>query len=170
MKTKNISLRALEPSDIDLLYEWENNPELWHLSDTLVPLSRFDLEQYVLSAKKDIYAHKQVRFMIDIIKEKSTIGNIDLFDFHPANRHAGIGIFIIAEQRNRGFGTEALELIIEYGFNRLNLHQIFCNISEDNQGSIKLFLKLGFKIAGEKKEWILKDNKWLTEYFLQLIN
>ena len=65
LKSKNIELRALEPSDVDLLYQWENNEELWHLSNTVAPFSRFVLEQYVMDSHQDIFTTKQLRLMID---------------------------------------------------------------------------------------------------------
>ena len=85
MKSEHLQLRALEPSDIDLLFEWENNTAIWHLSNTLTPFSRFAIEQYVMNAGEDIFANKQLRMMIDRtdIIPKSTIGCIDLFDFDP---------------------------------------------------------------------------------------
>ena len=54
-------MRALEPADVDLLYEWENDGGSWHLSSTVAPFSRHLLEQYVLSAGQDIYTVKQLR-------------------------------------------------------------------------------------------------------------
>jgi len=65
LEGKNLKLRALEPSDIDLLYEWENNEKLWYLSNTITPFSRFTLEQYILNSHQDIYTTKQLRLMID---------------------------------------------------------------------------------------------------------
>ena len=65
LKNKNIELRAMEPSDVDLLYQWENNEALWHLSNTLAPFSRFVLDQYVMNSHKDIFTSKQLRLMID---------------------------------------------------------------------------------------------------------
>ena len=105
MTSKNITLRALEPSDVDLLYKWENDTSIWHLSNTLTPFSRFVLEQYLLNSEKDIFTNKQLRLMIDVIeaaKKVKTIGSIDLFDFDPKNKRAGIGILIIKEEREKG--------------------------------------------------------------------
>ena len=77
---KHIKLRALEPSDIDLLFEWENNSEVWQISDTIQPYNRFSLEQYVNSVQ-DIYAQKQIRFIIEELGTQKALGCVDLFDF-----------------------------------------------------------------------------------------
>jgi len=171
MLGKNIALRALEPTDIDLLYKWENDTEIWHISNTLTPFSRFVLEQYLVNAHEDIYASKQVRLMIDHINspEVKTIGSVDLFDFSPHHKRAGVGILIAKEERGKGYASEALDLVIKYSFDTLNLHQLYCNISKDNEQSLKLFQKHGFMIIGNKKHWLRIEDSWVDEYMLQLI-
>ncbi len=170
-QSNTIELRALEPSDIDILYNWENNQKLWHLSNTVAPFSKFILEQYLMNADQDIYSAKQLRLMIDKTEEKikTTIGAIDLFDFDPVNKRAGIGILIDKSEQKRGYATQALEKLVEYCFNVLQLHQLYCNITTDNLASLELFKKQSFEIIGIKKEWLLIKDKWVDEYILQLI-
>lgn len=172
MRNKNLKLRAIEPEDIDVIFKWENDDSLWHLSNTLIPFSRFDLEQYVMNADKDIFQVKQLRLMIeDCTDEKAEpIGCIDLFDFDPIHRRAGIGILIDKDKQRSGNASTALDLLIQYAFNTLNLHQLFCNIEEDNQKSIDLFKKKHFQEIGVKKDWNLRGGEWINELSLQLIN
>ncbi len=169
---KNISLRAIEPADIDLLYNWENDISVWHVSSTIVPFSRFVIEQYVMSSHNDIYTSKQLRLMIDTINQSvaKTIGSIDLFDFDPSHSRAGVAILIANDERRKGFASEALGMVIKYCFETLHLHQIYCNISTENDISLNLFKRHSFEIIGIKKEWIKKNNSWMDEYMLQLIN
>jgi len=170
--TVSLQLRALEPADIDLLYQWENEPSIWHLSNTLTPFSRFALEQYVLNAGDDIFTAKQVRMMIDVHNAEpvKTIGCIDIFDFDPANLRAGIGIMIIEAERGKGYASEALDLILDYAFNLLRLHQLYSNVTASNEASLELFKKKQFTVIGVKKEWIRFKDSWSDEYILQLIN
>lgn len=170
LKGKHISLRGLEPSDVNLLYLWENDPDVWQISQTLKPYSRFTLKSFVESAYQDIYSAKQVRLMIDKLQSKSTIGIIDIFDFDPFNNRACIGILIEKNHRNIGIGTEALYLTKYYLFEILKLHQIFCNIIVDNEQSLKLFQSADFKIIGTKKDWIKIDNGYKDVLLLQCIN
>ncbi|NTW31895.1 MAG: GNAT family N-acetyltransferase [Bacteroidetes bacterium] len=170
MKSKNLLLRAPEPADIDLLYKWENDSRIWYLSNTVAPISRHLLEEYILTAYQDIYTAKQLRLMIDNVNTGETVGCIDLFDFDPVNLRAGIGILISDNQRNKGYASEALALLIDYAFNTLNLHQLYCNITTNNEVSLKLFKKHNFKNIGIKKDWTRLKDKWLDEYILQLIN
>ncbi|MFC2112741.1 GNAT family N-acetyltransferase [Bacteroidota bacterium] len=172
---KNIKLRAVEPSDLDVLFEWENDPENWTVSNTSAPFSRHVLQKYIETAQLDIYESRQLRLMIDRLdpteNEPETIGIIDLFDFDPQHLRAGVGILIARkEDRMKGLASEALSLLIEYGFGTLHLHQLFCNVTEDNLASIKLFEKHGFLRIGNKKDWIRSENEWINVLLLQLIN
>lgn len=170
MKCEKINLRALEPEDLELLYEWENNDSYWTISNTVTPFSKFTLKRYLKHSHKNIYETGQLRLMIDIIAEKKTIGTIDLFDFDPFHKRAGIGILIADEtQRRKGYASMALKCLIQYCFTTLQLHQLYCNILANNCESIELFEKLGFVRVGIKKEWIQTADGYLDEYMFQLI-
>lgn len=170
MTGNNIMLRAPEPGDLDILYDLENDTSHWHLSNTKAPYSRFVLEQYIMNSHEDIFTAKQLRLMIQDRETGRVVGAIDLFDFDPANRRAGLGIVIGMHEQKKGYATEALDLLVDYCFNILNLHQVFCNILADNYQSLSLFRKKKFEICGTRKEWILHQHKWQDEHILQLIN
>ncbi len=172
MSTQKIILRAPELTDLDKIQLWENDMELWHLSNTLLPFSRFTIEQYILSEQEDIFSKKQARFIISLQDENNSvsIGAIDLFDFDPKNRRAGVGILIEKEHRKKGYANIALSQLIEYSFKVLNLHQLYCSILHSNKESLELFQRQKFSIIGVKKDWILLNNEWQDEYLLQLIN
>lgn len=172
LRLGNIHLRAPEPGDLDLLFNIENDPSLWHLSNTLTPYSRFDLEQFIMLSDKDIYVTKQARFIIDKIEDEKpvAVGAVDLFDFDPVNFRAGVGIMLLDEFRLKGYASIALDILIDYVFSHLGLHQLYCNIEESNEVSLTLFKKKGFRECGKKLEWNKKGSKWINEYMLQLIN
>lgn len=170
-----IKLRALEPADIDLLYKWENDPEIWRVSNTYTPFSRYVLEKYIEYSHLDLYQVKQLRLMIDIFdtdrKKKRSIGSVDLFNFDPYHNRAGVGILIGEKSyRKKGYASAALGKMIDYGFNVLQLHQIYCNIIPENSESLGLFKKYGFRVCGKKKDWIKTPGRYVEEYMLQLIN
>jgi len=171
MKGTKIHLRALEPQDVDLLYEWENDSDVWGYGNTTIPFSRHQLQEYILSVQ-DIYADKQVRFMIcKNNNTKTEMGCIDMFNFDPKNMRAGVGILIgNKKNRNKGYASEALSLLINYAFHTLCIHQIYCTIPEGNEISIKLFLKQGFKKIATHKQWIRDNEGWKDELLFQLIN
>lgn len=171
LQGNTLYLRALEPEDLEFLYAIENNQALWEISHTQTPYSRFLIRQYLKNAHQDIYEAKQLRLAICRERDFSAIGLIDLFDFDPKNRRAGVGILIQSENdRGEGVGSEALDLLIQYVFRQLQLHQLYANISEDNTASLALFTKFGFQKIGIKKEWNLVDGCYKDEILLQLIN
>ncbi len=170
LKGKNIYLRALEVDDLNFLYRLENDPNLWEISGTVTPYSRQVLKIYLDNAHRDIYDVKQLRLAICKNDSEEAVGLIDLFDFDPRHRRAGLGIVVSDENsRNQGIGSEAINLLCEYAFEVLELHQVYANVAADNEGSLRLFKKLGFQQAGIKKEWLLFGGNFKDEILLQKI-
>ncbi len=162
-----ISLRPLETDDIDLLYEWENNMEIWEVSNTRTPYSKYILAEYLKESAKDIYETKQLRLIIQNDTGEA-VGAVDLFDFDPYHMRAGIGILIHkSENRNHGYASDALNAIFGYATEVLGLKQLFANISAKNEASIHLFEKVGFTQSGIKKNWLKSLAGWGDEIFLQ---
>ncbi|HNQ28326.1 MAG TPA: GNAT family N-acetyltransferase, partial [Aquaticitalea sp.] len=144
LKGKNIYLRALEPEDLDYVHDVENNEDFWELSSTQTPYSRYILKEYLENSHRDIYDVKQLRLVISDYAGKA-LGLIDLFDFDFKSKKAAVGILVSdSEDRHRGIGSEALRLLVTYSFDVLNLHQLYCNIAEDNLASLNLFTSQGF--------------------------
>jgi diamine N-acetyltransferase len=170
LKGNTIYLRALEPEDLDFIHAVENDESIWEISNTQTPYSKYLIKQYLENAHKDIFEVKQLRLVISNY-ESEALGMIDLFDFDFKNKRAGVGILVKEpEDRLKGYGKEALKLLIDYCFTHLDLHQLYCNISEDNKTSIKLFKNQGFKEIGLKKDWTYVNGFFKNEYVFQLIN
>jgi len=166
---EHIYLRALEPSDIDLLYQWENDVDYWNVADTFAPFSRHQIEQYLLSVE-DIYANKQLRLMICLKADDRAVGCIDLFDFDAFHSRAGVGILVAhPDDRTKGIGEATLHLIVDYAFQTLGVQQLYCSISLNNKNSQRLFEKCGFVQSGIKKHWRRMGDKWVDELFYQLL-
>ena len=162
-----ISLRAIEPEDIELLYQWENNMEIWEVSNTKTPYSKYILAQYIKESTKDIYETKQLRLIIQNEDEKP-VGAVDLFDFDPYHLRAGVGILIHKKiDQHQGFALDSLAALSNYSFEILGLKQIYANIAADNNISIKLFEKSGFNQAGIKKNWLKTVSGWKDEILFQ---
>jgi len=102
---RTIRLRAVEPGDVDLMYEWENDCDIWPVSGTTEPFSRHQLERFV-ERHQDIVGvlcDGQLRLIIETLLSSKPVGAIDLFEYDPIHRRAGIGI-LIYEQSDRGRG------------------------------------------------------------------
>jgi len=168
LKGKKCDLRAPEPSDLDQLYRWENDTSLWEPGNILSPFSKETLKNFIDNHGNDIYRTGQQRLMI--VSNKITIGCIDLFDFEPLHRRAGVGIIIDAEFRRKGLAKDALQTLIEYAFQRLHMHQLYCSIDPSNEASLKLFSSCGFVHTATRKLWNLTSTGFRDEAFYQLIS
>ena len=170
LKAEHIYFRALEPTDVNLLYACENDTAIWKVSNTQTPYSKHVLSQYLETAYQDIYTNKQLRLVICQVENDATIGTIDLFEFEPTHARVGVGILIFEQYRNKGYAHQAIELLKIYTFGTLLVNQLFCNISENNKESISLFEKCGFEKIGVKKQWNQTSfNQFEDEWMYQLI-
>ncbi len=165
---KSITLRPIEIRDLEVVYQWENDAANWVHTNHLNPFSRFFLEQYILHSDNNIYTDKQLRLMIDK-KGGQPIGIIDLFDFDPHHKRAAVGIMIDPDHQNKGYASDALQVVIGYARDILGLKQLYCGIGEGNEHSMKLFTREGFRVTGTRESWRLDGSSYKDEYFLQLI-
>ena len=168
IKNDTITLRCAEPEDAERIFRWENDRGIWRVSGTHVPYSRFQIEQYLLG-DNDIAAQKQLRLMIDLTESGNTIGCIDIFDYDAINSRAGLGILIDKDYRRLGYAKIALALCVEYLFNNLMLHQVYCSIDETNTESQQLFVGQGFELVGRRKDGLKTAEGYLDVLEYQLL-
>ena len=169
LEGNHINLRGLKLEDLAFLYAVENDESLWELSQIQTPFSKDVLQKYLETAQNDIKELKQLRLVITS-KTNEPLGFIDLFDFDTLNKHAGVSIVLTEAHRGKGYGKDALSLLMEYSFNHLGLHQLYSNVLEDNSVSIRLFESLGFEKIGLKKRWRYYKGNYKNEYLFQFIN
>ena len=162
-----LKLRALEPNDLEMVYDIENDKSLWVYSNTTSPFSRHTLKKFIENSHLDIIEHKQLRLVIT--DDEQSYGFIDLYDYDFINRRVGVGIIIFKKYRSRGIGLSSLQLTENYLLEHVPIHQVYANISSKNKESISLFEKSGFVNIGLKKDWIFYNNKFNDELLFQKI-
>jgi diamine N-acetyltransferase len=165
----SINLRGLVLEDLTFLYTIENDESLWELSQIQTPFSKDVLQKYLETVQNDLEKLKQLRLVITS-KANEPLGFIDLFDFDSLNKHAGVSIVITELHRRNGYGKDALTALMNYSFNNLGLQQLYSNVLEDNNASIRLFESLGFEKVGLKKKWRYFKGRYKNEYLFQFIN
>jgi len=158
LENENIRLRAVEPEDLDRLYAWENNPQLWDVGNTRNPYSRYVLKQYIINSDKDIYETRQLRLMMVSVLTGETVGTVDLFDFDIHNSRIALGLFVDAAYQGKGYAKQSLHLVEEYVFGYLKINQLYCHIAENNIPSIRLFEQEQYYKNGLLKDWIKTAN------------
>ena len=169
LEGRTTRLRALEPGDIELMYAWENDTEIWGVSGTLAPFSRHTLERFIEGQQFDIFQTRQQRLIIET-PEGLPVGALDLFDLDPVNLRAGVGILIHdTAQRGKGYAADAVETVCSYARDMLHLHQLWCSVEAGNAASLALFRHAGFSETGIRKEWLRLADGFHDEVFLQKI-
>jgi diamine N-acetyltransferase len=170
LENDRIRLRALEPEDLDELYKWENDLDIWRHGSTLAPYSKFELRDYLIrSTQQDIFQSRQLRLMIVEQTSGISIGTVDLYDFDPMNRRAGLGVLLDANYRRLGFGFQALQLMQIYAFRFLSLKQLYAYVPSSNLPSYKLFLKSGYRECGLLQSWVKTADGFADVYLMQLV-
>lgn len=168
LKNERIVLRTPEPEDLELMYAMENDTALWCVGNTLLPYSRYTLRTYLEQSKQDLFAERQARFVIELTSGEA-VGMIDLADYDPLNSRAEVCIGMLGEYRGKGIASEALQLLCEYSFKRLHVHQLYAYVGTENLDSRKLFAKQGFVEAVVLKEWLRGETGFSDVVLMQRI-
>lgn len=168
LEGRTVRLRAVEPEDISRMYLWENDPAVWHVSGTTAPFSRHALERFVEEQQFDILQTRQQRLVIETLAGSLLVGALDLFDIDPLNGRAGIGILIHpADQRGKGYASDAVRIVCGYARTTLRMHQLWCGVEADNTASLALFRGAGFIETGTRRDWQWTPDGYRDEILLQ---
>lgn len=169
MEHNRVKLRAVEPEDLDMLYQIENDSELWKVGTANVPYSRYVLHDYIAHQTNDIYADKQVRQVITVGAKAEAVGMIDIVNFDPCNLRAEVGVVVQHRFCHQGYAHEALLLLLNYAKNTLHLHQLYAVVDTANHDSIALFEHSGFQRGPILKDWLYDGRQHHDALLLQII-
>ena len=135
----------------------------------------FGQYHHVVSSKSDlkwIYepGSDMQRYAMVLLEGDVLIGSISIHNIDHLNRNAFIGIFIGEEEhRGKGYGAEAIRLLLKYGFDTLNLHNIMLTVTTDNAAGIACYTKLGFREVGRLPEWVFKDGRYVDKIYMGIL-
>ena len=116
-------------------------------------------------------AQKGYNFAIVLKDGDRLLGSISLMDVNHKDRKATLGLFIgDAEYRSKGYGAEAIALILDYGFRWLNLHNIMLQVFSTNPRGLACYKKVGFKEFGRRREAVFFDGKWADEIHMEILD
>ena len=170
LSNDRIYLRAVEPEDMDVMYEMENDPSMWDISNFTVPYSRYVLRQYIEGSQCDVFADKQLRLMIMSKSDHRILGTIDITDFVPLHSRGEVGIAVHKDYRRQGYASDALQLLCEYAFDFLSLTQLYAHVATDNEVCMKLFTSCGFVQCGLLKDWLQVGGCYKDASIFQYLN
>lgn len=161
-----VTLRALEPEDLECLYEIENDMNLWNVGVTNVPYSKNVLLDYITQSTGDIYTDKQVRLMAENDRGE-VVGMVDLMDFSPKHNRAELGLVVKNEYQGMGYAASILRKLFEYAKNIIHLHQIYAFVPKSNESCVKLLQTIEFQENMVLKEWLFDGEKYNDAIFFQ---
>lgn len=164
-------LRPIEPEDLEFLYNIENNMQLWEVSNSDAPYSRFALKQYIASTSS-IYESGELRLIIDLAKAEDAskpIGIIDLMNYSPLNARAEVGIALLKEYRKQGYASQALQQMETFAVNKLRIHCLYAWITSNNKDSLSLFHNAAYKHVANLPDWHYIGGKYIETALFQKI-
>lgn len=170
LMSDRVYLRAVEPEDLDLMYEMENDPAMWDVGSFTVPYSRYVLRQYIESSQSDMFTDKQLRLMIVRREDDCVLGTIDVTDFVPLHSRGAVGIAVHQRFRQDGYAADGLRLLCDYAFGFLCINQLYAHVPANNETSMRLFISCGFTQSGLLKDWIQVKDGFRDAALLQLLN
>ena len=163
-----VRLRGLEKSDIDNIMPWINNPEVTrHLLTFTLPMSRAMEEKWLEGA---VYHTATDKFFAIETIGGEYLGGCGLHRIDPVNRHAEVGIAIGKEDYlGRGFGTDALQVLLRLGFHSLNLNKIYLRVFANNVRGLRCYVKCGFKEVGRHRQHRFAAGQWQDEMIMEIL-
>lgn len=157
LKGKKVNLREIRKSDIDYFLKWFNDPEIMQYNPRYLPMMGAKEEKWI---EKIANSEDTAHFVMETRDEK-VIGVCGFNQINYKDQDAHIGINIGEKDCwEKGYGTEALELLVEYGFNQLNLHHITTEVYGFNGRSMRVQEKAGFQKEGHQREVVFKNGKY----------
>lgn len=167
LKGEKVNLRAVEREDLDLLSEWFNNPEfVGEYQDFPIQTPKHLLEKYVFEPKSPELEWKH--FIIEK-KDGAGVGWIAHYISSPNFGWMEIGYAIIPNERGKGYGTEAIELMVDYLFLMKDIVRIQAVVNVDNLSSIKALEKAGFKREGRLRKALWVRGVWKDAYIYSIL-
>lgn len=164
---EKVYLSPMNLEDIEKYVKWMNDFSTTDGLGSSSKVTTFESEKSWLINNMD---KKEQQFAIVLKETDKLIGNCGFCDINHLHQKGEVGLFIGEEEnRSKGYGTEALSLLVEYGFNYLNLKNIMLKVFSFNERAIKSYEKVGFKVFGKRTEVYYLNGKWYDEYFMEIL-
>jgi RimJ/RimL family protein N-acetyltransferase len=166
LEGERVYLSPITPEDAETYTAWLNNLET-SLNLTLAP-------QVISETKEREILEKMSRegghFAVVRQDDDTILGNCGLLGLDQIHRTTEIGIFIgETEHRGQGYGAEAIELLLDYCFNLLNLHSVMLRVRSFNSQGIACYRKVGFREIGRRRESCMIGGRWYDEVFMDIL-
>ena len=163
-----LSPRGASDEEIEKFTEWMNDFQVTdYINKSEQIMTAIGEKEWLENTARK---NENKNFNIIDLNSNKLIGTIGLEKFNWTSRNAVLGIFIGDKNyRNNGYGTEAIKLLLEFGFKYLNLHSIRLSLLSVNERAHKCYLKCGFKDAGKSREEIFLNGKYYDKLYMDIL-
>ena len=164
-----ITLRAMEPEDLELIFRIENDSEFWRYGTSSVPYSRWTLRRFIETSANDLFVDQQVRLVIqgkDSTGNPVSLGLADLVNFSPRHHRAEISLAILPEFQGLHIGERVVHELENYAHS-MGLHQLYAIIAVTNLPATRLFQRMGYDSSTLLKDWLFSDDKFVDAHVWQ---
>jgi len=153
-----IKLVALDISHLDIVHNWINNEIINESSGTRFPISKENQKNWILKTIQN----KSKKKLIILNNENLEVGMVSIMNIDYRNRNAELGVYLDPDHVRKGYASMALSMLIDFGFQELNMHKLYAFIHADNKNSIRLFEKLNFSLESKHIDEIYKKGKFFA--------
>ena len=168
LQGQKIGLRAYDAADFALVAKWLNDPEVtYYTFSGQFPTTS---DQLAKSLEKQLASSRNAMFIVCDLANGNAVGFAGLYEIHPTSHSAEFRVFLGEPgSRGKGFGTEVAELLMFYGFDRLNLHRVFLGANAENAGGIRAYEKAGFKHEGRQRDVIYRNSRYYDGVYMGVL-
>jgi RimJ/RimL family protein N-acetyltransferase len=167
---ERVRLRGVRDDDLPALAKWEMDPgRMATLSDWVIPPSEAAAKEQI--AKWSANEKDDVGFAIETLDDPPVlVGNVHLWGARPKDRCATLAIALGREYIGQGLGTDAVRVMVGYGFREMGLHRIQLSVALYNHGAIRVYEKAGFVEEGRHRESVLHDGRWYDDVLMSILD
>ena len=167
IKGDRIYLSPINKDDVEIYTKWLNDIDVSGNLGLYKQLITLNNEEKIL----DRITSEGHNYAIVLNDSDTLIGNIGFNEIDNISRRASVGLFIgEKENRSKGYGAEALRLILNYGFKTLNLHNVMLMVHSDNERAIACYKKVGFREFGRRREVKYKNGRYIDVVCMDILD
>jgi diamine N-acetyltransferase len=162
-----VYLRPLEAADLPFIRQWANDPELRALTGEVLPMSQAGAEEFLERVRTE---RDRVWFAVVLREEDQMIGEAGLLRMFHAWRATDLSIILGDKQSwGKGYGTEAIRLLLDYAFGSLNFHRVALGVVGFNERALRFYEKIGFKREGVQRDGYYLDHGYHDFVMMSLL-
>lgn len=166
LEGQKVYLRPIGQDDTDLYFAMLFGPETRRLTGTQKSFTREQIYRYIDDKSRN---SSHLLLLVALRETDKVIGDIALQDIDGMNRSANIRISIENEYQNKGYGSEAMSLLLDYGFGIVNLHRIELNVFDYNERAAHVYEKLGFKKEGVQRDALFYNHEYHDSIIMSIL-